>query len=57
MVTADHAVRWATVAAVVAVAADAAMRHATSWTPVQRLAAVLGGMAATVGVLWEILHH
>jgi hypothetical protein len=27
------------------------------WTPVQRLAAILGGMAAAVGVLYEILHH
>ena len=27
------------------------------WTPVQRLAAVLGGTAGAVGVLYEILHH
>lgn len=27
------------------------------WSPVQRLAVVLGGMAAVVGVLYDILHH
>jgi hypothetical protein len=27
------------------------------WSPVQRLAALLGSMAAGVGVLYEILHH
>jgi len=27
------------------------------WSPVQRLAAVLGGMAAVVGALYDILHH
>jgi hypothetical protein len=27
------------------------------WSPVQRLAALLGSMAAAVGVLYEVLHH
>src|ERR1017187_452029 len=27
------------------------------WSPVQRLAALLGSLAAAVGVLYEVLHH